>query len=103
MAMLPHERSLVKRLEGKRFILIGVNRDADRLTIKKCEKKNRMTWRSFFDGRHGPIRKRYNIKSMPMIYVLDAKGVIRYKGTGGKALDRAVDQLLAELEKGGNN
>src|SRR5436190_12826969 len=100
MKMVPHERTLVKRLEGKPFDLVGVNLDASRETLKKCEEKNRMTWRSFFDGRDGPIRKEHNLKSMPMTYVLDAKGVIRFKGVQGEALDRAVDQLLAELEKG---
>jgi AhpC/TSA family len=96
--MVPHERSLVKRLEGKPFALLGVNRDASRETLKKCEEKHKVTWRSFFDGRDGPISKRYNIKSLPTIYVLDAKGVIRYKGVRGEALDRAVDGLLKERE-----
>ena len=51
MAMVPHERSLVKRLEGKPFALVGVNRDASREILKKCEEKRKITWRSFFDGR----------------------------------------------------
>src|SRR5262245_62165116 len=98
MAMVPHERSLVKRLDGKPFALLGVNLDASRETLKKCEEKNGMTWRSFFDGRDGPIGKRYNVKSLPTIYVLDAKGVIRAKGVRGEALDKAVDGLLKEME-----
>jgi hypothetical protein len=32
--MYPHERSLVKRLEGKPFALIGVNSDRDREELK---------------------------------------------------------------------
>jgi hypothetical protein len=59
-----------------------------------------MTWRSFFDGQEGPISKRYNVKVMPTIYVLDAKGVIRYKGVKGEVLDRAVDELLKEMGGG---
>jgi peroxiredoxin len=100
MAMVPHERSLVKRLAGKPFALLGVNRDPSRASLEQCEKKHRITWQSFFDGRDGPISKEHNIKRMPTIYVMDARGVIRYKGVRGEALDRAVDQLLAELEKG---
>ena len=98
MATVLHERSLVKRLEGKPFALLGVSLDFSREALKKCEEKNKITWRSFFDGRGGPISKKYNIKSLPTIYVLDAKGVIRYKGVRGKALDRAVDRLLKERE-----
>jgi peroxiredoxin len=100
MTMVPHERSLVQRLEGKPFALLGVNLDESREALKKCEEQNRMTWRSFFDGPDGPIRKEHNLKSMPTTYILDAQGVIRYKDVRGEALDRAVDRLVAELEKG---
>ena len=45
--MYPHERSLVKRLEGKPFALIGVNSDADREELKQVLQQERITWRSF--------------------------------------------------------
>ena len=37
----------------------------------------------------------------PTIYVLDARGVIRYKNVRGEALDQAVDALLAEMKDHG--
>ena len=37
----------------------------------------------------------------PTIYVVDAKGVIRFKNVRGEAMDKAVDQLLKEMEKDG--
>jgi len=99
MAMVPHERTLVKRLEGKPFALLGVNFDNSKEALKKCEEKNQMTWRSFFDGRQGPIGKKWNIRFLPTIYVLDHNGVIRYKGVQDKEMDAAVDTLLKEVEK----
>lgn len=39
----------------------------------------------------------------PTIYVLDHKGVIRFKGPREHELDQAVDQLLAEMEKAADN
>ena len=45
-----------------------------------------------------PGHVRWNVRSWPTIYVLDHKGVIRYKGPREKALDEAVDTLLSELE-----
>jgi cytochrome oxidase Cu insertion factor (SCO1/SenC/PrrC family) len=98
--MYPHERSLVKRLEGKPFALLGINSDPkDRLP--QVLKKENMTWRSWWDGgsTRGPIAKAWNVKGWPTIYVLDHKGVIRYHGPREKDLDKAVDALLAELEK----
>lgn len=99
MKMVPHERSLVKRLTGKPFALIGVNRNETLDGLKKCEREHGITWRSFFDGPEGPISTGHNIQRMPTIYVLDGKGVIRYMGVRGEELDKVVDLLLAEMDE----
>jgi len=98
MAMVPHERSLVKRLEGKPFALIGVNCDEKKDIQKKTEQEHKITWRSFFDGSPGSISRKWHVKYLPTIYVLDQKGVIRYKDVRGEAMDDAVDKLLKEAE-----
>jgi len=98
--MYPHERSLVKRLEGKPFALLGVNSDPkDRL--RSVMKKENITWRSWWDGgdTSGPIATRWNVHGWPTIYVLDHKGVIRYKNVREERMDQAVDALLKELEQ----
>ena len=98
--MIPHERSLVKRLEGKPFALIGINTDSDRAMVKSRSEKDQVTWRSFYDRTtRGPICSAWKINSFPTIYVLDHKGVIRFKNVREGALDKAVDQLLAEMAK----
>jgi hypothetical protein len=97
MAMVPHERSLVKRLEGKPFALLGIDFDPSKEIMKKTEQDEKMTWRSWFDGQDGPIGKQWNIRFLPTIYVLDHKGMIRYKGVRDKEMDDAVDALLKEL------
>ena len=89
----------MKRLEGKPFALIGVNSDPkDR--VRQAMKKENMTWRSWWDGgsTEGPIAKAWNVNGWPTIYVLDAKGVIRYKNVRESEMDKAVDKLLAALE-----
>ena len=100
MAMYPHERSLVKRLANEPFALLGVNSDSDREALKGVLEAENITWRSFWDGGNtsGPIATRWNVSGWPTIYVLDHKGVIRYKGVRGKNMDEAVDTLLAELK-----
>lgn len=100
--MYPHERSLVKRLEGKPFALIGINSDQDREQLKKVMEEEQITWRSFWDGgsTQGPIATRWNVTGWPTIFVLDHKGVIRYRDVREGALDKAVDALLEEAESG---
>jgi hypothetical protein len=97
--MYPHERSLVKRLKDKPFALLGINSDRDREKIQETCKEKNISWRSFWNGgsTQGPISSAWNVRGWPTIYVLDAKGVIRFKNTRGKSLDKAVDELLAEL------
>jgi hypothetical protein len=97
--MIPHERSLVKRLEGEPFALIGVNTDDDREKVKSRSEKDQVTWRSFYDGSTGgPICQEWKVNSFPTIYVIDHEGTIRYSGVRGKAMDQAVDKLLAEMK-----
>src|SRR5262249_12554937 len=100
--MYPHERSLVKRLENEPFALIGVNSDRDKEKLKAVLEKEKITWRSFWNGgsTSGPLCKVWGGTGWPTIYVLDHEGVIRYKDVRGKAMDEAVDTLLAELKKG---
>lgn len=92
----------MKRLKDKPFALIGVNSDTDRGKLKERMAKEKITWRSFWNGpkgMDGAISRAWNVHSWPTIYVLDHKGVIRFKNVRGKQMDEAVDQLLAELEK----
>jgi hypothetical protein len=101
--MYPHERSLVQRLKDEPFALIGVNSDKDLEFVRRRVQEEAITWRSFWNGpkgTSGPISARWNVRGWPTIYVLDHKGVIRFKNVRGEAMDRAVDQLLEELHKG---
>ncbi len=102
--MYPHERSLVKRLEGKPFVLIGVNSDSDRTELKKVLEKEKITWRSFWNGGNtlGPISRRRDLQGWPTLFLVDVKGVIRQKYVGSpgeKILDDEIDKLIAEAEK----
>jgi hypothetical protein len=101
MAMVPHERSLVKRLESQPFALLGVDFDATREKCHQAEVEKKITWRSWFNGPVGPISQQYHITDLPTIFVLDANGVIRYKNVDGKAMDEAVEALLKESPSAG--
>ena len=99
--MYPHERSLVKRLAGEPFALIGVNSDKDLEALQDVLVEENITWRSFWNGPEGtggPISTQWNVRGWPTIYILDHEGKIRFKGPRGEAMDEAVDQLLAEMK-----
>jgi hypothetical protein len=103
--MYPHERSLVKRLEGKPFVIVGVNSDTDRDKLKETLKEEKITWRSFWNGKQGtggPISTDWNVHGWPTLYVIDADGVIRHKhlgSPGDKKLDDEIDALVKKAEE----
>jgi peroxiredoxin len=98
--MYPHERSLVQRMEGKPFVLLGVNSDPKKNILEAMKREN-ITWPFFWDGgnTNGPIAKKYKVEGWPTIFVLDGNGVIRYKNVRGEKMDKAVDELLKEMEE----
>lgn len=101
--MFPHERSLVTRLSDKPFALIGVNSDPDKEYYAAETVANGVSWRSFWNGpkgTFGPIAIKWGVSSWPTVYVVDHKGVIRFKNVRGEELGAAVDQLLEEMQAG---
>ena len=106
--MYPHERSLVKKLADKPFALVGVNSDPDLEKLKPRLEEEKITWRSFWngkDGTGGPISTAWNVHGWPTLYIIDHKGVIRHKylgSPGDKVLDEAIEKLVREAEKQGN-
>lgn len=95
--MLPHEKDMVKRLKGKPFALLGINSDGDRSVVQKIMKEQGITWRQAIDGStSGPIAAQFNVRGWPTIYILDKKGVIRYRDLRDQQMEDAVMKLLAE-------
>jgi thiol-disulfide isomerase/thioredoxin len=100
MDLVPHERALVKRLEGKPFALLGIDGDADRKKAANVMVKEKMNWPSWWDHTDGdgPIATQWNVRGWPTLYILDHNGVIRYKDFPRNHLGMLVDSLVKEFE-----
>jgi len=102
MAMVPHERSLVKRFQDRPFVLLGVNADGSRDVFKAVEERQEITWRSWFDGRSGPIAAKYQIDGFPTLFLIDDEGIITrvFEGKPRDAdLDPALQALVQKVEE----
>jgi hypothetical protein len=102
--MIPHERSLVKQLDGKPFVLIGVNSDTDPKQLKEDLKENQVTWRSFQNQRKGTraISDEFDVSGWPTLYLIDHQGIVRKKWLGGppnKVLDKEIEKLVQAAAK----
>jgi hypothetical protein len=76
----------------------------DAKALQRVVDKEKLTWRSFADA--GDIAARWNLSATPTLYVLDPKGVIRYKWAGApeaKAIDAALEKLIEEAQRTGRN
>jgi len=106
--MWPHERSLVKSMESRPFALLGVNTNRyPPAKLKEVMDKEKLNWRSFVDastddeGGLGAISGKWNLQGTPTLYLIDHKGVIRYRWLGSpgeRAIDIAIESLLKEAE-----
>ena len=98
-AMIPHERQMVKKFKDKPFALISLSVDDEKEDLEKFLKKEEMPWVHWWQGSSIGIAKEWNVRFFPTIYVIDAKGVIRYKNIREEELEKAVETLLKETDK----
>ena len=82
--------------------MVGVNvSEFETKNLKERMDKEKMNWRSF--AHQDAINTKWN-PSTPSYYVLDPRGVIRYKWVGApgeKAIDTALEKLINEAEVNG--
>jgi thiol-disulfide isomerase/thioredoxin len=105
-AMYPHEREMVETYKSRPFVLLGVNGDEELAAAKRAVEKERLNWRSWWDGgtAAGRIREEWQVEGYPRVFLIDHKGVIRevwdQKPDNAK-LDAAVEKLVKEAERDG--
>jgi thiol-disulfide isomerase/thioredoxin len=97
-SMIPSEKALVARMQGRPFVLIGVSADHKRETLTKFIERNGMPWPDIFDGYGGPIAKKWEVEAYPTIVVIDANGVIVQRLKGATELDQLIEPLVRESE-----
>ena len=55
MAKVPEEREFVERMDGRPFVMVGVNGDDDLAAAKNAALASKMNWRSFANGYRGKL------------------------------------------------
>ena len=93
-------------MQDKPFALIGVNINChDPRKLKEVMDKEQLNFRSFTDTADGKglgvISSAWNLMGTPTLFVLDHKGVIRYRQMGipdRKAIDGVLKELIREAE-----
>ena len=93
----------MKQLAEKPFALLGVHGFGyEPKKLKAVMEKEKLNWRTFAD--RGVIFSKWASRGTPTYYIIDAKGVIRYKWLGypgAKAIDTALETRIKEAEENG--
>ncbi|MDB4757160.1 MAG: hypothetical protein P8M80_19080 [Pirellulaceae bacterium] len=102
MDSIPHERSLVKKYKGRPFVILGVNMGEDGGDVASMEKKYEVSWRSFSsreDQGIPDIADTLELDAAGYAMLIDAKGIIRFKGPESKLdADYEIEALVQQAE-----
>ena len=87
-------RHIQERHRDQPFVMLGVSADQ---TEFATELGPRVPWRFFNDGPSGPIQEQWGVGELPALYVIDQKGVVRFKPPFNVALSAFLYELFGQL------
>ncbi|MEO6847285.1 MAG: TlpA disulfide reductase family protein [Chthoniobacterales bacterium] len=96
-AEVPHVVEAYKKLHDKGFEIIGISLDQNKEALDAYIKENGMTWPQYFDGKgwKNEISTRFNINSIPAMWLIDKKGMVATTEARGNLAEQ-VEKLLAK-------
>lgn len=97
-AEVPNVVAAYKKYQEKGFEVVGVSLDEDKEAMLAYTKEQGMTWPQHFDGKgwQNEVSSRYGIQSIPAMWLVDKKGMIRSTEARGEQLTALIEKLLAE-------
>jgi thiol-disulfide isomerase/thioredoxin len=97
MIELPKVKAAYEKLQPKGFEIVGINLDEEKADMERVLTKANLTWPQSFDGLawESPLVARFGITSIPTIWLLDKKGIVRDLNPANNLEDR-VEKLLQE-------
>ncbi|HEY6169307.1 MAG TPA: TlpA disulfide reductase family protein, partial [Verrucomicrobiae bacterium] len=97
VAELPNVKAAYEKLHEKGFEIVGISLDSSREKLDAFVKKEQMPWPQYFDGKgwENAISSSFNIHSIPAMWLVDKRGIIR-DVTARDNLAARIEKLLAE-------
>jgi hypothetical protein len=97
MHELPNVKSTYTKLHPKGMEIVGISLDQEKDKLEETLKEEKMDWPQYFDGKgwKNDLAKEYGIQSIPAMWLVDKKGVLRDLNARD-GLDEKVEKLLAE-------
>lgn len=108
-AIYPELRALAERRQDQPFAMLGVNYGDSAAELRQLRADCAVTWRFWCDGVEGegeggelgPIHTAWDVHGWPTSYIIDADGIIRYKGpTVLDTINTVISVLLRQQQYG---
>ncbi len=93
---IPHVRELHSRLADRDVVLFGVNSGERREIVAKLKKERGITYPVLLDASRS-VTQSYNIRGLPHVIGIDAKGIVRYDSS---LLPEDEEAFISMLEEG---
>jgi thiol-disulfide isomerase/thioredoxin len=97
-ALIPHTRELVKKNDGRPFVFVNISVDEEKENLTKFMAKTPMPWTHWWDGKN-ELSGFWEVEAYPTLYVIDHKGIIRFKTVGLDPEDSDFDATIEKLVK----
>ena len=94
IAEMPNVKKIYDTYKDMGFVVIGISLDNDASEVCDFLKECELPWRQIFDGQDGHLKKLFQIRGIPSLWLIDREGkVISYK-TRGAELRKLVDKAV---------
>jgi len=80
---------------SRNFAIISVSRDYDTTALRNYIQTHNLNWRHIHDSRYD-VGQFYDVKVIPMCYLIDSQGIIRFAGS---PLEPQLLQIIDKLIK----
>ena len=94
---IPNIKKTYEKFKDK-VVFIGINLDYSLVNLKKFLKKEKIEWIQIFDrkGWESEIVKKYRVKGIPAIFLIDSKGKIVKINLRGEEILEKVEEIVKE-------
>lgn len=89
----PNVKRLYQQYKSKGFEVFGVSIDQKKEDWQKAIKEDEITWLQVLD-QNSEVARQFNVKAIPMTFLIDRNGVIIAKNLRGERLEEKLAELM---------
>ncbi len=99
---IPSMERIYNKLKNKKFVVLAINQmeSEDQIFTYTAQLKTNLTFNILLDKK-SRVAEQFGIVGLPTTYLIDKKGMIRYRAIGGREFDypeveKIIQKLVAE-------